>query len=780
MAAVNPSDIIADDFRAIPTGPPLDWDAPADFEEKAQPRDADHDGWVDEGKPTERFIGIRRPKVKAKLNMTRFDGEKGNRTHITAEEQGTIPIEAIANLPGRNGEIPGTHRNRPGDGESWEEFLANIDENGITDSIFIMVAPGEPIRIDEGNHRRDAALELGLDKVPVEIRYLGKEEEDGTLMERWERGELDTGLPDGMTMSEIPGRGDGRSAPGTDFASPAARRISHESGAYVDFEVRGTEVNVLWVEVPEGGRQKGLGLSLLSALDDLSGDQSTLNTAGFDSPEGEALWTKFVYRKGMPLGRLIREPRLDSQVLSGEEGTGTVSVIHTARGSFVEKAYPWDTIPADTFSENEQYAVSIAQALGVKTPEILVADDTENGQTYVYSEFIPRVPGSKAPAHTPAAFAVPDGPEQEAAYKRIAMFDFLTQNTDRHQANSLVTDDGEVWAIDHSHIDLDGAFPLDTEIRGPAESWIDYHDGMPVHHGWSREELDEHRKAITDIPSAWVDNYVRRIMLERLDSLYGALPDEPQRRRGTFAERVAAINDPDVQVEVLTDPSRSGEGGTALVELIRTSAGPVIRKEYPAGDRNARSDHEIAFEIEGSYIARSLGVNTPEITRTDTFEVVVDLVPSSPGGDEPAEDLNTADFDWETADQRDDWHRIALVDFLTQNIDRHDGNMLLDDQGDLWAIDTTHMHFGDDHFTDLHEDRDPDQLFLLEGPAGEVIPTTTYRPGVPQQVVDHAFTMEELQGFKETISQYPETIVPFDHRMILLERLELLIKSITG
>jgi hypothetical protein len=153
----------------------------------------------------------------------REHGAYGNNTHITMEEKGTIPIEVVANMLGQSGEIPGDHRNMKG--EEWEEFKADLTANGMHYGIFIVVEVGEPIRVWEGNHRRDAAVELGWDEIPVQIRYFGHAEQDGTLMERWERGGIrafgrkigpwyhasDHDLPIGTTL--LPG-GDGHKAHG--------------------------------------------------------------------------------------------------------------------------------------------------------------------------------------------------------------------------------------------------------------------------------------------------------------------------------------------------------------------------------------------------------------------------------------------------------------------------------------------------------------------------------------------------------------------------------------
>lgn len=144
-------------------------------------RTTDGDAWA-------RSVGGTLPRRNtAALHMVHRDrGKYGRRDHMTYEEQGTIPIEVVRDMPGWNGEVPHTHRNRKG--ERWEEFKADLAENGMHYGIFIMVNVGEPIRIWEGNHRRDAAVELGWDEIPVQIRYTGLAEQDGTLMERYARG----------------------------------------------------------------------------------------------------------------------------------------------------------------------------------------------------------------------------------------------------------------------------------------------------------------------------------------------------------------------------------------------------------------------------------------------------------------------------------------------------------------------------------------------------------------------------------------------------------------
>lgn len=160
------------------------WEMSQEVRPKAKhSADRTHDGdaWA-------RSVGGTLPRRNtAALHMVHRDrGKYGRRDHMTYEEQGTIPIEVVRDMPGWSGEVPHTHRNRKG--ERWEEFKADLAENGMHYGIFIMVNVGEPIRIWEGNHRRDAAVELGWDEIPVQIRYTGLAEQDGTLMERYARG----------------------------------------------------------------------------------------------------------------------------------------------------------------------------------------------------------------------------------------------------------------------------------------------------------------------------------------------------------------------------------------------------------------------------------------------------------------------------------------------------------------------------------------------------------------------------------------------------------------
>lgn len=116
------------------------------------------------------------------LTVRDYEGTTGRSDHITRGEEGLIPTAAIAHLHGVKGEVPGAHARRQG--QAWEDFKAGIAARGITSPVFITVDHGQEPKISEGNHRRDAAVELGMPHVPVEIRYFGHAEQQGSVLDR--------------------------------------------------------------------------------------------------------------------------------------------------------------------------------------------------------------------------------------------------------------------------------------------------------------------------------------------------------------------------------------------------------------------------------------------------------------------------------------------------------------------------------------------------------------------------------------------------------------------
>lgn len=121
-------------------------------------------------------------KLEPKLEIRNYEGTIGDRSHITRTENGTIPTSSITHLQGESGEKRGEHRNRTG--KAWEEFKEDIRKNGIKHPILILKDPGKSAVISEGNHRLDAAVELGLKEIPVDIRYFGHSEKEGLAYEQ--------------------------------------------------------------------------------------------------------------------------------------------------------------------------------------------------------------------------------------------------------------------------------------------------------------------------------------------------------------------------------------------------------------------------------------------------------------------------------------------------------------------------------------------------------------------------------------------------------------------
>ena len=93
--------------------------------------------------------------------------------------EGIININDIKDFPGNNGEIRkwweynGKKRFGNYTEEEWNEFLEDIKVNGIQYAILIGCYSDSSIKIIEGNHRIQAALQLEIMNVPVRIRYFG-------------------------------------------------------------------------------------------------------------------------------------------------------------------------------------------------------------------------------------------------------------------------------------------------------------------------------------------------------------------------------------------------------------------------------------------------------------------------------------------------------------------------------------------------------------------------------------------------------------------------------
>lgn len=135
------------------------------------------------------------------LTVNSYQGTPGSLRHITRTEEGQIPLAAIADLKGREGEQPGEHTTMTP--ERFEALKADIAANGIRNPIFITVDPGMPPEISEGSNRRDAAAALGMTHVPALVRYFGHSEEKGTVTERAFTTTWYHGVPTGRQARQI-------------------------------------------------------------------------------------------------------------------------------------------------------------------------------------------------------------------------------------------------------------------------------------------------------------------------------------------------------------------------------------------------------------------------------------------------------------------------------------------------------------------------------------------------------------------------------------------------
>ena len=116
--------------------------------------------------------------------INKFNPTDKPRINPTQTEKGFINPKQLKNVPGESGEIRGAHRDIQG--KDWEIFKKDIKEKGVQNPIHLNVDPGVGVRVSEGNHRLDAALEVGLDKIPFTRSSFGKAEQeflnpDGTI-----------------------------------------------------------------------------------------------------------------------------------------------------------------------------------------------------------------------------------------------------------------------------------------------------------------------------------------------------------------------------------------------------------------------------------------------------------------------------------------------------------------------------------------------------------------------------------------------------------------------
>ena len=62
-------------------------------------------------------------------------------------------------------------RLRPDSKLSYDELKADIEQNGIKEPLIVFVGLDGRVKIGEGNHRHQIAIELGLEKTPVRFIF---------------------------------------------------------------------------------------------------------------------------------------------------------------------------------------------------------------------------------------------------------------------------------------------------------------------------------------------------------------------------------------------------------------------------------------------------------------------------------------------------------------------------------------------------------------------------------------------------------------------------------
>ena len=105
------------------------------------------------------------------------------RNTVTRQDTGEIEIGKIKDLPGECGEHQMFARCSTGRmiQSEWNAFLDDLSKNGMEWPITIFKEKDGTVHISEGNHRMHAALELGWNLVPVEIRYFGNSQREGLV-----------------------------------------------------------------------------------------------------------------------------------------------------------------------------------------------------------------------------------------------------------------------------------------------------------------------------------------------------------------------------------------------------------------------------------------------------------------------------------------------------------------------------------------------------------------------------------------------------------------------
>ncbi len=117
---------------------------------------------------------------------------------ITRVDEGYVDPLELLNLPGFEGEHLLFETDSTGGygEERWRALIEDIKVNGLRWAVLIFKEMDGRVGIYEGNHRLRAAIAEGLNRVPVEIRYLGNSQRTGLVIDPT------TGKPPGIVNAK--------------------------------------------------------------------------------------------------------------------------------------------------------------------------------------------------------------------------------------------------------------------------------------------------------------------------------------------------------------------------------------------------------------------------------------------------------------------------------------------------------------------------------------------------------------------------------------------------
>jgi len=103
---------------------------------------------------------------------------------ITRQDTGLCDPRLIIDIPGACDEHLQFAKSPTGwkTQDEWSAFLVNLTTNGMKYPVTVFKEIDGTVHVWEGNHRLRAALALGWNQVPVEIRYFGNSQRGGLVI----------------------------------------------------------------------------------------------------------------------------------------------------------------------------------------------------------------------------------------------------------------------------------------------------------------------------------------------------------------------------------------------------------------------------------------------------------------------------------------------------------------------------------------------------------------------------------------------------------------------